>query len=116
MNKKYVILLGILIIGIIILLFRQSIYSFTDIKYLQGKSQYSYLPKDIQQKHSATIEKVDALIQKENKENITSQSKNFDLQVYLKNVQIGVFPYLQKDDPLKQETQSLIQDILNHIK
>ncbi len=112
MNKKYAVLIGILSIGAIVLWLGNSFA----IKYLRGEDQYNYLPKEIQQKHSATIEKVDALIRKENPEAITSQSKDFDLQIYLKHIQIGVYPYLKEDDPLKQEAQSLVQDILNRIK
>lgn len=114
--NKYLIFVGILGIITIVILFGQNICSFANLKYLQGKSQYSYLPKDIQQKHSVTIGKVDILIKKENTENITSQSKNFDLQVYLKNIQIGIFPYLKKEDPLRQDVQLLVQDISSRIK
>lgn len=46
MNKN-IIIIGILIIGAIILFFGKNIYF--NIKYLQGKSQYNYLPRDIQQ-------------------------------------------------------------------
>jgi hypothetical protein len=116
MNKKYAVFIGVLSISAIVLLFGQSIYSLVDVNYLQGKSQYNYLPKDIQQKHSATIEKVDMLIRKENPEAITSQSKDFNLEVYLKYIQVGVYPYLKEDDPLNKDTELLIQDILNYIR
>ncbi len=112
MNKKYVVLIGILSIGAIVLWLGNSFA----VKYLRGEDQYNYLPKEIQQKHSATIEKVDALIKKENPEAITSQSKNFNLEVYLKYLQVGVRPYLKEDDPLRKDTELLIQDILNYIR
>lgn len=116
MNKKYAVLIGVLSISAIVLLFGQSIYSLVDVDYLQGKSQYNYLPKDIQQKHSATIEKVDALIRKENRDSITSQSENFNLEVYLKHIEIGVLPYLKGNDSLEKDIQLLTEDIRKYIK
>lgn len=116
MNKKHVFLISIFGVGLILLLFRQNIHSLVNVNYLQGKSQYNYLPKDIQQKHSATIKKVDALIKKENPKAITSQSKDFNLEVYLKYIQVGVYPYLEEDDPLNKDTELLMQDVSNRMK
>lgn len=117
--NKYLIAIGILSIGIIVLLFGLSNCSLFDINYLFGKIRYPYLPKEIQQKHSAVIEKVDSIIIKENLENsggVSSRSKNFDPTVYLKTIEIGIVPYLKEDDPLRQEIQPLIQDISSRLK
>lgn len=116
MNKKYIIITSILSIGIIILLFGFGSNLIFDRQYLFGKTKYPYLPKEIQQKHTAAIEKVDILIRKENKESITSQSEKFNLEVYLKYIQIGVLPYLEKDDLLKEDIQLLAEDIEKYIK
>ncbi len=113
--NKYLIAIGILSIGIIVLLFGLSNCSLFDINYLFGKIRYPYLPKEIQQKHSATIEKVDTLIRKENRDSITSQSENFNLEVYLKHIEIGVFPYLKENDPLEKDIQLLAEDIRKYI-
>ena len=86
------------------------------IKYLQGRNQYDYLPKNIARKHKITIEKADAFIRKEYKDSITSESQNFNLEVYLKHLEIGIIPYLQEDDSLtKPEVLLLIQDIVNYL-
>lgn len=104
-----------LVIGIIALLVVFT--NFTDIKYLLNiDNQYDVLPKEILQNHNATIKKIDNFIKDNNLGSITSQSKDFDLQVYLKSIQIGVIPYLKEDDSLKKEAQSLIQDISQYIE
>ncbi len=114
--NKYIIFIGILSIGIIVLLFGLGSNSIFDYHYLFGKIKYPYLPKEIQLKHTATIEKVDTFIRKENKDSITSQSENFNLELYLKLIEISVFPYLKENDSLRIDVQLLMQDIRNYIK
>jgi hypothetical protein len=114
--NKYIILISILGIGIIMLLFGLGSNSIFDYHYLFGKIKYPYLPKEIQSKHITTIEKVDILIRKENKDSITSQSENFNLELYLKFIEIGVYPYLKEGDPLRIEVQLLMEDIKKYIK
>ncbi len=113
--NKYIILIGILSIGIVVLLFGLGSDSIFNYHYLFGKIKYPYLPKDIQQKHAITIEKVDSLIKKANRDSITSQSENFNLEVYLKYIQIGVLPYLKKDDPLSEDIQLFAEDIRRYM-
>lgn len=77
------------------------------------------IPKEIEEKNRVTIEKVDEWIvvkKLDSSGGITSDSKNFDLNVYLKTLEIGVIPYLEDDNPLKKEVVSLIKDIHDYSK
>lgn len=116
MNKKYIILVGILSIGGGVLLFGLGKYSLLDTEYLFGWGRFKSFPKELRQKHATTIEKVDALIKKENIDNVTSHSEKFNLENYLGIIEIGVFPYLQENDLSKQDVQLLIEDIKKYIK
>ncbi len=86
------------------------------VSYLMGISEYNFFPKNIAEKHKATISTVDSIITKESLGSITSQSENFDLEVYLKTIQTGIFPYLKEPDPLKKNVQFLIDDISLYIQ
>lgn len=114
--NKYIILVGILSIGIIMTLFSLGRYSLLDTEYLFGQGRFKPFPEEIRQRHFATIEKVDTLIKKENKDDITSRSEKFNLELYLKLVVIGVLPYLKENDPLRQDIQLLAEDIRKYIK
>lgn len=108
--NKYFILIGIIAIGIIVLLFGLGKYSFVDTAYQFGWGRFQPFPEEIRQKHTATIEKVDALIIEDVSE-ITSRSEKFNLENYLGVVVTGVLPYLKEGDPFNQDVQLLVEDI-----
>ena len=117
MYKYIIFTIGILSIGIIVISFGLSKYSFSDIQqYLVERGRFNPFPEEIRQKHAVTIEKVDKFIRKENRDSVTSRSEKFNLKNYLGIIEIGVFPYLDKNDPLRNDVQSLIQDIRNYLK
>lgn len=113
--NKYIILVGILSVGVIVLLFGPGRYSFLDTEYLFGWGRFKPFPEEIRQRHAATIEKVDELIIKESGGEVTSYSEKFNLEHYLGIIEIGVLPYLKNNDLLKQDIQLLTQDIRNYI-
>lgn len=117
--NRYIILIIILIIVALVLLFGLGPYSLFDTAYLFGWGASKPFPEEIRQKHIATIEKVDELIKKENIDSVTSRSKKFNLENYLKIIEIGVLPDLNKkypnDDSFIQDVKLLIEDIRKYI-
>lgn len=115
--NKYIII-GILSIGAL-LLFGLNKYSLLDTEYLFGWGRFKPFPTEIRQKHVITIEKVDALIRKENgNSEVTSRSEKFNLENYLGIIEIGVLPELKKNDPsnpVEQDIQLLVEDIRKYI-
>lgn len=101
---------------LVMLLFGIERYSLLDAEYLFSWGRFKPFPEEMRQKHAITIEKMDTLIRKENKDNITSRSENFNLELYLKLIEIGVYPYLKEGDPLRMDAQLLMEDIRNYIK
>lgn len=115
--NKYIILAGVLSVATIIALVGLGKYSLLDTEYLFGWGRFKPFPEEIRQKHNATIERVDAFIIKENGNNeVNSRSEKFNLENYLGIIRVGVLPYLEKSDPLRQDIQLLIDDIEKHIK
>lgn len=113
--NKYIILTGILSIGVIVTLFGLGRYLLLDTKSLFGWERFKPFPKEIRQKHTVTIERADSFIRNENSDSITSQSEKFNLELYLKLIEIGVLPYLKENDPLRQDVQLLAEDIRKYI-
>lgn len=101
---------------LVMLLFGIERYSLLNTEYLFSWGRFKPFPEEIRQKHATTIEKVDTLIRKENKDSVTSRSENFNLELYLKLIEISVYPYLKEEDSLKMDMQLLVQDIRNYIK
>lgn len=77
-----------------------------------NETYINQIPQDILAKHQKAIEEIDSLLL-QYPDAITSVSRDFDLAYYLKLIQIGVKPYLKDGDPLKEETDALIDDISN---
>lgn len=117
--NRYILLITVLVIGILIILFGLGRYSFMDTAYLFGWGVFKSFPEEIRQRHVATIEKVDALIVKENGiHEVTSKSKKFNLENYLGIIEVGVLSELNKnnpDDPFIQDVELLTQDIRKYI-
>lgn len=115
-KNKRLVFVSIAGVILVMLLFGIGCYSLLDTEYLFGWGRFKLFPEEIRQKHAATIEKVDTLIRKENKDNIASRSENFNLELYLKLIEIGVYPYLKEDEPLRMDVQLLMEDVRNYIK
>jgi len=117
--NKYLILIGILGIGVVIVFLVLGNHSFFDTEYLFGWGSFKPFPEEIRQKHAATIEKVDALIVEENGAGeVTSRSEKFNLENYLGIIKVGVLPDLNKknpNDPFMQDVELLVEDIRKYI-
>ncbi|OGF20819.1 hypothetical protein A2316_01795 [Candidatus Falkowbacteria bacterium RIFOXYB2_FULL_38_15] len=81
----------------------------------QGQKYYNYMPKDIMEKHRNTIKAVDEIMKKGNMNGYTSDNDHFDLNTYVHLIQVGVVPYISKEDPLLKKVNELIGDILDRI-
>ena len=73
------------------------------------------MPKDIMEKHRNTIKAVDEIMKKGNMNGYTSDNDHFDLNTYVHLIQVGVVPYISKEDPLLKKVNELIGDILDRI-
>ncbi|MEK7510019.1 MAG: hypothetical protein AAB567_00465 [Patescibacteria group bacterium] len=118
--NKYLIVIGILGIGVVIVFLVLGNHSFFDTEYLFGWGSFKPFPEEIRQKHVTTIEKVDALIVEENgAAEVTSRSEKFNLENYLGIIKVGVLPDLNKknpNDPFMQDVELLVEDIRKYIK
>ncbi|WP_214483780.1 amidase domain-containing protein [Bacillus sp. SM2101] len=71
---------------------------------------YDYIPEKLLKKHASTIEAVDNILE-ERGIDFTSKSVNFNLNYYVRLVQLEVFTSLSKEDPIYNDVRKLGNDI-----
>ena len=82
---------------------------------IQGQSHYDYMPSDIIDKHKATIDKVNEMMEKL-PDGITTKDTNFSLNYYEQIIRVGIVPYIIDDKQFAKEVDDLLKDISKYTK
>jgi len=80
--------------------------------YLSKKVQIGDIPLNVVIEHQEIFNKIDEIILKEGIDNITSLQKEAVLSIYIKDIQLGVLPMLEKNDPLSDDVKLLLDELL----